>query len=69
MFGQRGYTFETGWDGQFYYTWCPSSQTPAQGFNRWRMPGFYWKQRVQFRDFSAEFFMLDGNTNDACLSG
>jgi len=28
------------------------------------MPGAYWKQKVQFRDFSVDIFMLDSNWND-----
>lgn len=28
------------------------------------MPGFYWRQKVQFKDFSVDLFMLDGNVND-----
>lgn len=57
-----GYAYETGWDGQIYKTWCPG--TGSDGFNRWRMPGMYWRQKVQFRDFSVDFFMMDGNMND-----
>lgn len=57
-----GYSYETGWDGQIYRTFCPG--TGSDGFNRWRMPGFYWRQKVQFKTFSVDFFMMDGNAND-----
>lgn len=58
-----GYTYKTGWDAQFYYTFCPG--TGSDGYNRWRMPAPYWKQKVQFKDFSIDFFMIDSNVNDA----
>jgi len=33
--------------------------------NRWKMPSPYYKHRVDFDDFSAEFFMLDTNVEDS----
>jgi len=52
-----GVGFGQGWDVQIFRTYCKDS--------RWRMPGVYWKQKVQFRDFSLDIFMLDSNWNDA----
>jgi len=54
-YGGTGY--QQGWDLQIYRTFCPNS--------RWRMPGLWWSQKVQFKDFSIDVFMLDSNVNDA----
>lgn len=49
-----GQHFDSGWDHQIYYTYNPKNK-------RWRQPGMYWSQLVNFRHFSLELFMLDGN--------
>mmetsp|Transcript_15491 Transcript_15491/g.36667 ORF Transcript_15491/g.36667 Transcript_15491/m.36667 type:complete len:547 (+) Transcript_15491:50-1690(+) len=52
-----GFQFNKAWDQQIAYTWTS---------DRWRMPGLYWMQRVEYpdQDFSAEFLMIDSNAMD-----
>lgn len=52
-----GTGFVQGWDVQVYRTWAPN--------DLWVMPGQYWSQRMQYSDFSVEFFFLDSNHQDA----
>jgi hypothetical protein len=46
-----------GWDKQIEYTW----KNPSQ---RWIMPAQFWKRRVHFQGFKADFFFIDGNLFD-----
>jgi len=50
-----GVCFIKGWDKQIEYTW----QNP-----RWVMPAQFWKRRVHFQGFNADFFFIDGNLYD-----
>jgi len=51
-----GFQFNKGWDQQIAYTWAS---------DRWIMPAPYFMQRVEYPDFSAEFFMIDTNAMDS----
>lgn len=53
-----GLHFDSGWDHLIYYTY-------KTGGTHWRMPGMFWSQKVFFRTFLLELFMLDGNYADA----
>lgn len=55
-FGGMSYT--EGWDAQIFRTW-------KDGGANWRLPAMFWTQRVQYRDFSVLFLMLDSNRLDA----
>merc|ERR1711874_208698 len=46
-----------GWDQQIYYTYKPNG--------RWILPGLYWSRTVQFKTFTADFWFLDNNLQDA----
>lgn len=51
-----GVCYLMGWDQEIFYTWRPNG--------RWVMPAQYWRRRVQFKTFSADFFFLDTNILD-----
>jgi len=55
-----GISYETAWDAQIFHTWDS---------NIWRMPGQFWSQRVQYRGFSVEIYMLESNYQDALPPG
>lgn len=49
-----GLHMDSGWDHLIYYTYNPNNK-------RWRIPGLYWSQFVQYRHFGIELFFMDGN--------
>jgi len=51
-----GNCYVKAWDQLIYYTWAKDG--------RWVLPAQYWKRRMQFKRFAAEFFFIDGNIND-----
>lgn len=53
-----GYLYSAAWDQMMYYTWHSDD-------SRWITPGLYWKRTVQYNGFSADFFFVDTNINDA----
>lgn len=60
VFGNHDYGgihFDAAWDLQIYYTW--------KNGTGWRTPAQFWSQKVQYRDFSVEFYMLDSNKVDS----
>jgi hypothetical protein len=62
-----GTHFDAGYDIQIYRTWCNASNGVPN--NRWRMPGQYWSQKIQYADFAVDVFLLDSNTQDAHPTG
>lgn len=46
------------WDAQIFRTWTATDGT-------WRMPAQFWSQRVQYKDFSVQYLMLDSSKIDA----
>jgi len=55
-----GRRYGNAWDAQIFHTWNSA---------KWRMPAQYWKQSVQYKDFSVDIFMLDSNFMDAHVNG
>jgi hypothetical protein len=60
-----GRHMDAAWDQQIAYTWAQNTT------GRWILPGFYWKQRVNYPNggFSVEYYMMDTNKGDAKPSG
>lgn len=56
-----GYHYNVHWDQNVFYTW----NSPD---TRWLTPALYWSRRVQFRNFSADFFFVDTNVVDTFSS-
>jgi len=50
-----GVCYIKGWDQQIFFTWHD---------NKWVMPGQYWRRSVQYANFKADFFFVDGNVFD-----
>uniref|UniRef100_A0A7S1LQE7 Calcineurin-like phosphoesterase domain-containing protein n=1 Tax=Alexandrium catenella TaxID=2925 RepID=A0A7S1LQE7_ALECA len=50
-----GTCYIKGWDQQIFYTWHD---------DKWVMPAQYWRRTVQYKNFKADFFFLDGNVYD-----
>lgn len=50
-----GYAWFQGWDQQIFETWERDN---------WVMPGQYWSRKVQYLDFSVDYFFLDSNVVD-----
>lgn len=50
-----GYSMSMGWDQVIFHSWHS---------NTWRTPAPYWSQRVQYKDFAAQFIFLDSNFYD-----
>eukprot|EP00928_Gymnodinium_smaydae_P011289 TRINITY_DN14184_c0_g2_i2.p1 TRINITY_DN14184_c0_g2~~TRINITY_DN14184_c0_g2_i2.p1 ORF type:complete len:699 (+),score=150.44 TRINITY_DN14184_c0_g2_i2:106-2097(+) len=48
-------TFSRAWDQQIAFTWHS---------DRWLMPGLYWERKVQYCDFSVDYYFLDTNIYD-----
>lgn len=55
-----GVCYIKGWDQQIWYTYQQ---------DKWVMPGQYWMRTVQYKDFKADFFFLDGNEHDTPNEG
>lgn len=53
-----GYIYSAAWDQMMYYTWHSDD-------SRWITPALYWERTVQYQGFSADFFFVDTNINDA----
>lgn len=53
-----GYYYSVHWDQNIFYTW-------AKDKSRWLTPALYWSRNVQYDGFSADFFFMDTNLNDA----
>eukprot|EP00931_Biecheleriopsis_adriatica_P048515 TRINITY_DN28027_c0_g1_i1.p1 TRINITY_DN28027_c0_g1~~TRINITY_DN28027_c0_g1_i1.p1 ORF type:complete len:494 (+),score=50.85 TRINITY_DN28027_c0_g1_i1:55-1536(+) len=53
-----GYHYNVHWDQNVFYTWHAKN-------TRWLTPALYWSRKVQFRDFSVDFFFVDTNKVDA----
>eukprot|EP00401_Gymnodinium_catenatum_P014740 CAMPEP_0117509366 /NCGR_PEP_ID=MMETSP0784-20121206/27437_1 /TAXON_ID=39447 /ORGANISM="" /LENGTH=484 /DNA_ID=CAMNT_0005304969 /DNA_START=120 /DNA_END=1574 /DNA_ORIENTATION=- len=53
-----GNVYSTHWDQMIYYTWHSED-------SRWLTPALYWSRRVQYNNFSADFFFVDTNICDA----
>jgi hypothetical protein len=58
-----GMHLDSGWDHMIWYTY------KDEGKGRWRMPGQYWRQTVEYRTFKVDWFFLDGNYIDAVQVG
>jgi hypothetical protein len=58
-----GMHHQSGWDHQVFYTY------KDEGKGRWRMPGQYWKQEVDYKTFSLDMYFIDGNFIDASGAG
>jgi len=52
-----GYLFTSGWDQAIGYTF--TQEAPSTG--RWMTPAQYWRSRVQYPDFSVDYFFVDNN--------
>jgi len=50
-----GVCYIKGWDQQIYYTYHQ---------DKWVMPAQYWRRTVQYANFKADFFFIDGNIYD-----
>lgn len=50
------------WDAQVFRTWTATDGT-------WRMPAQFWSQRVQYKDFSVQYFMLESGKIDGHPDG
>lgn len=50
-----GVCYIKGWDQQIFFTWNDP---------KWVMPGQYWRRTVQYANFKADFFFIDGNIYD-----
>jgi len=50
-----GVCYIKGWDQQIFFTWNDE---------KWVMPGQYWRRSVQYANFKADFFFVDGNLYD-----
>merc|ERR1712205_234163 len=55
-----GVCYTKGWDQQIWYTYQQ---------DKWVMSGQYWMRTVQYKDFKADFFFLDGNEHDTPNEG
>jgi len=53
-----GYHFTNGWDQEIGYTWTGKT-------GRWMLPAQYWSVRVNYPDFSVDYYFLDSNTFNA----
>lgn len=51
-----GNHYDSGWDSQIRETW---------NRDNWIMPAQYWSRKVQYLDFSVDYFFLDSNYQDA----
>jgi len=54
-----GVCYIKGWDQQIFFTWND---------DKWVMPGQYWRRTVQYANFKADFFFIDGNIYDTTVS-
>mmetsp|Transcript_56446 Transcript_56446/g.127575 ORF Transcript_56446/g.127575 Transcript_56446/m.127575 type:complete len:949 (+) Transcript_56446:74-2920(+) len=54
-----GDRFDKAWDQVVGYTWSP------QTTGRWMMPALYWSVKVNYPDFSVDYYFLDTNVFDA----
>lgn len=52
-----GYHYNVHWDQNIFYTW----HSPD---TRWLTPALYWSRKVQFRDFTVDFYFFDSNRCD-----
>mmetsp|Transcript_62118 Transcript_62118/g.161073 ORF Transcript_62118/g.161073 Transcript_62118/m.161073 type:complete len:550 (+) Transcript_62118:70-1719(+) len=50
-----GVCYIKGWDQQIFYTYHQ---------DKWLLPAQYWKRTVQYANFKADFFFIDGNLYD-----
>jgi predicted phosphodiesterase len=53
-----GFRYNKAWDQLIFYTWHALD-------GRWLLPALYWSRRVDYGDFTADFFFIDTNKNDA----
>jgi len=51
-----GWQFNMGWDQSIAYTWHS---------DRWLTPALYWERKVQYCDFSVDYYFVDTNQFDA----
>jgi len=54
-----GVCYIKGWDQQIFFTWNDE---------KWVMPGQFWRRTVQYANFKADFFFIDGNIYDTTVS-
>jgi len=51
-----GWRFNAGWDQSVAYTWHSE---------KWLTPALYWERKVQYCDFSVDYYFIDTNNFDA----
>jgi len=56
-----GYHFQAAWDNTIGYSWGKS----VSSTKRWLTPSQYYSQKVNYDEFSAEYYFIDSNVNEA----
>jgi len=58
-----GFMFVSGWDQAIHYTWMQG----APSTNRWVTPALYYQSKVNYPDFSIDYYFVDTNVWDTWL--